>query len=188
VDYENIVGTCTASPGGNCVIGDQFDGGRARAPGLELVASHDLGKALGTRLAIPLSVVYTWTEAEFRNSFNSSFSEWGNVVAGDELPYVPSHQLTLNAGLEGRAWRVFLTVNYVDQARASAGSGAIPPSGRIDSRTLVELSGEYDLNDRLRLFASAENLGDETYNVAMRPAGARPGAPRTVLAGFRLKF
>lgn len=188
VDYENIVGTCTASTGGDCVIGDQFDGGRARVHGLELVASHDLGKALGSQLSIPLSAVYTWTDGEFRNSFNSSFAEWGNVTAGDELPYVPAHQFTLNAGLEGQAWRVFLTVNYVDEARASAGTGAIPPSELIDSRTLVDLSGEYDLTDRLRLFASAENLGDETYNVALRPAGARPGAPRTVLAGFKLKF
>ncbi|HUG03031.1 MAG TPA: TonB-dependent receptor [Steroidobacteraceae bacterium] len=188
VDYENIVGTCTASTGGGCTIGDQYDGGRARAHGLELVASHDLGKSLGSRFAIPLSAVYTWTDGEFENSFQSSFEEWGDVVAGDELPYVPEHQLTLNAGLEGQAWRVFLTVNYVDEARAVAGAGGIPPSERIESRTLVDLSGEYDVNERLRLFVSAENLGDETYNVALRPAGARPGAPRTVLAGVKLSF
>jgi Fe(3+) dicitrate transport protein len=188
VDYENIVGTCTASTGGGCTIGDQYDGGRARAHGLELVASHDLGTTLGSRFGIPLSAVYTWTEGEFENSFQSSFGEWGDVVAGDGLPYVPEHQLTLNAGLEGQAWRVFLTVNYVDEARAVAGSGAIPASERIESRTLVDLSGEYDVNERLRLFVSAENLGDETYNVALRPAGARPGAPRTVLAGVKLSF
>ena len=188
VDYDNIVGTCTASTGGNCTIGDQFDGGRARVHGLELVASHDLGKALGARLSIPLSAVYTWTKGEFRTSFQSSFSEWGTVSNGDALPYVPEHQLTLNAGLEGQAWRLFLTVNYVDEARAQAGSGAIAPNERIDSRTLVDLSGEYDLNDSLRLFASFENLTDEVYNVALRPAGARPGAPRTVLAGVKLRF
>jgi Fe(3+) dicitrate transport protein len=83
---------------------------------------------------------------------------------------------------------VFLTVNHVDEARASAGSGAIPASERIESRTLVDLSGEYDISERLRLFVSAENLGDETYNVALRPSGARPGAPRTVLAGIKLSF
>jgi Fe(3+) dicitrate transport protein len=76
----------------------------------------------------------------------------------------------------------------VDEARAVAGSGAIPASERIESRTLVDLSGEYDVNERLRLFVSAENLGDETYNVALRPAGARPGAPRTALAGVKLSF
>ncbi len=188
VDYENLVGTCTASTGGDCTIGDQYDGGRARVNGLELLASHDLGRTLGSALSIPLSLVYTWTDAEFETSFRSSFSEWGDVSAGDELPYVPEHQLTLNAGLEGQAWRLYLTVNYVGKARAEAGSGTIPAGERIDERTLVDLSGEYDLNERLRLFASVENLGDETYNVAMRPAGARPGLPRTVLAGIRLQF
>jgi len=188
VDYENIVGTCTASTGGDCIVGDQFDGGRARVHGLELVASHDLGKTLGSRLSIPLSAVYTWTEGEFRTSFQSDFSEWGNVAKGDGLPYVPEHQLTLNAGLEGQVWRVFLTINYVDEARAAAGSGAVALDERIDGRTLVDLSGEFDLNERVHLFASIENLGDEVYNVALRPAGARPGAPRTMLAGVKLNF
>lgn len=188
VDYDNLVGTCTASTGGDCTIGEQFDGGRARVRGLEFIASHDLGRMLGSRFAIPLSLVYTWTDAEFKNSFQSSFSEWGTVNAGDELPYVPEYQLTLNAGLEGEAWRVFLTVNYVDEARAAAGSGSIAPDERIDSRTLMDLSGEYELSERLRLFASVENLANQVYNVAMRPAGARPGMPRTMFAGVKLRF
>jgi Fe(3+) dicitrate transport protein len=132
--------------------------------------------------------VYTYTHGEFRNGFQSSFPEWGNVTAGDRLPYVPEQQLTLNAGLEGHAWRVFLAMNYVDEARASAGTGSIPAANRIDRRTLVDLSGEYDLSENVRLFSSIENLGDEVYNVALRPAGARPGAPRMVLAGVRFSF
>ncbi len=188
VDYENLVGTCTASTGGGCNIGDQFDGGRARVYGLEFVASHDLGSLLGLRLSIPLSAVYTFTHGEFRTSFSSNFAEWQNVTAGDELPYVPEHQLTLNAGLQGQAWRVYLAANYVDRARASASSGPIPAAERIDSRTLVDLSAEYDLAEALSLFASVENLGDEVYNVALRPAGLRPGAPRTAFAGVKLRF
>jgi Fe(3+) dicitrate transport protein len=188
VDYENLVGTCTASTGGGCNIGDQFDGGRARVHGLELVASHDLGRLLGLGLSLPVSAVYTWTRGEFRTSFQSGFAEWANVTAGDELPYVPEHQLTLNAGLEGQSWRVFLAANYVGEARAIAGSGPITAAERIDSRTLVDLSGEYDVSKALSLFAAIENLGDEIYNVALRPAGARPGAPRTVLAGVKMRF
>ncbi len=188
VEYDNLVGTCTASTGGGCNIGDQYDGGRARVHGLELVASHDLGRLLGPSLSLPISVVYTWTQGEFRTSFQSGFAEWANVTAGDELPYVPEHQLTLNAGLEGQSWRVFLAANYVSEARAIAGSGAIPVTQRIESRTLVDLSGEYDVSKALSLFAAIENLGDEAYNVALRPAGARPGAPRTVLAGVKMRF
>ena len=52
----------------------------------------------------------------------------------------------------------------------------------------MDLRGEFDLGGRTSLFASIQNLTDEEYNVAFRPAGARPGAPRTVLAGFSIAF
>jgi len=188
VDYQNLVGTCTASTGGSCNVGDQYDGGAARVHGLELVARYDAGAALGLGVAVPLSAVYTWTQGEFRTSFDSDFGEWGNVTAGDEMPLVPENQLTLNAGIEGTRWRTFLTLNYVDETRSVAGSGTIPDTQRIDGRSLLDLSGEFDLTDDASLFASVQNLTDETYNVAFRPAGARPGAPRTFLTGVRLRF
>jgi len=188
VDYENLVGTCTASTGGNCNIGDQFDGGEARVHGVELVAAWDAGSTIGSGWSIPLSAVYTWTDTEFLTSFDSGFDEWGDVAKGDEMPLVPEHQLTLNAGLEAERWRMHLMMNYVDETRSTAGSGEIPTGERIDSRTLLDLSGEYELNASASLFASVTNLTDETYNVAFRPAGARPGAPRSWLAGVKLKF
>jgi len=188
VDYENLVGTCTASTGGTCNVGDQYDGGKARVHGLEFTAAWDAAAAFSSRFAFPLALTYTWTQGEFESSFDSDFGEWGDVAKGDELPYVPENQLTLNAGVEATRWRAYLAVNYVDEARAIAGSGTIPETQRIDSRTLVDLRGEIDLTDRTSLFASVQNLTDEEYNVAFRPAGARPGAPRTVLAGFSVAF
>jgi len=188
VDYQNLVGTCTASTGGNCNIGDQFDGGEARVHGLELVAAWDAGTALGSAWSLPVSAVYTWTDGEFRTSFSSGFDEWGDVEAGDGIPLVPEHQLTLNAGIEAERWRLALTMNYVDEARSTAGTGQIPASERVDSRTLLDLSGEYELTPAASLFASVTNLTDESYNVAFRPAGARPGAPRSWLAGVKMKF
>jgi Fe(3+) dicitrate transport protein len=188
VDYENLVGTCTASTGGNCNIGDQFNGGEARVHGLEFVAAWDAGSMLSNGWAIPVSAVYTWTEGEFGSSFNSGFDEWGEVSEGDELPLVPEHQLTLNAGLEIDRWQVNLTMNHVDEARSEAGTGPIPANQRVDSRTLFDLSGEFDVGRGASLFASVTNLTDEEYNVAFRPAGARPGAPRSWLAGMKLRF
>jgi len=188
VDYENLVGTCTASTGGDCNIGDQYDGGKARVHGLELVAEWDAGDLLGTGWSLPLSAVYTWTRGEFLTSFQSSFAEWGNVQKGDQMPLLPEHQLTLNAGIEAERWRAFATLNYVDVARSEAGSGDIPANERIDSRTLLDLSGEFDVTESASLFASVNNITDEEYNVAFRPAGARPGMPRTWLAGVRFQF
>ncbi|TAK52453.1 MAG: TonB-dependent receptor [Gammaproteobacteria bacterium] len=188
VDYENLIGSCTASTGGGCTIGDQYDAGKVRVHGLEFTAQYDAGLALGLPVSIPLSASYTWTEGEFRTSFASDFSEWGNVTRGDALPYVPGHQLTIGAGVVGSAWRLHLMASYVSAARARAGSGAIPLGERVDARTLLDLSGEFDLTPAMSLFASVQNLGNEVYNVALRPAGWRPGAPRTMLAGVRLRF
>lgn len=188
VDYENLIGTCTASTGGDCEIGSQYDGGSVQVHGLEVVAAWDAGASFGSGWSMPLSAVYTWTQGEFKSSFASSFAEWGNVEKGDELPLVPEHQITLNAGLEAGRWRTHLAMNYVDEARSTAGSGPIAADERIDSRTILDLSGEFDLNEAASLFASVTNLTGEDYNVAFRPAGARPGAPRSWLAGVKLKF
>lgn len=187
-DFSNLVGTCTASTASDCSIGDQFDGGEARVYGLELLAGYDAGRRLGWGLSVPLSAVYTYTQAQFRTSFDSDFGEWGDVMSGDELPYVPEHQLTLSAGLESDNWRALLSMNYVDETRSKAGSGAISENERVDSRTLFDVSGEYDVTGNASVFASVQNLTDAVYNAGFRPAGARPGMPRTFMAGLKVDF
>lgn len=187
-DYDNLLGTCTASTGGNCVIGDQFAGGAFVARGVEATAAYDLGPAVGAGFGLPVSLVYTFTDTEFRTSFSSSYEPWGDVQAGDEAPYLPAHQLTLNAGVRFDRWRADVRLNRVSEARAVAGSGSIAAEDRIDARTLVDVAGSFDLTDNVALFASVQNLTDEVYNVAFSPAGARPGAPRLAMGGLRLRF
>lgn len=187
-DYDNLVGTCTASTGGGCSIGAQFDGGAVKVTGLELTAGHDLASLIGLPFAAPVSLVYTFTEAEFETSFVSGYEPWGNVTAGFELPYQPKNQLTLNAGAQGDRWRIDASLNYVGEARSVAGIGAIPAGRLIDSRTLLDLSGEVELTPGAALFLQVQNVTDEVYNVAFTPAGARPGAPRMVMGGLRLRF
>lgn len=187
-DYDNLLGTCTASTGGGCVIGDQFSGGEVVVRGVELTAAYDPARAAGLSFGTPLSLVYTLGDTEFGSSFASAYGPWGTVTAGDELPYQPEHQLTLNAGLEFDRWRVNASVNRVSETRAVAGSGPIPLDERIDARTLVDVAGSFDLTDNLALFASVQNLTDEVYLAALDPSGARPGAPRLAMAGVRFRF
>jgi Fe(3+) dicitrate transport protein len=187
-DYDNLLGSCTASTGGGCVIGDQFSGGAVEVRGLEITASWDAGQALGRGFGLPLSLVYTLSDGEFLTSFSSDYDPWGVVTAGDELPYLPRHQLTLNAGLEFDRWSLNASVNRVSGTRATAGAGPIAAGERIDGRTLIDLAATVALTDQASLFASVQNLTDEVYNVAFSPAGARPGAPRLAMAGVRLRF
>ena len=45
-----------------------------------------------------------------------------------------------------------------------------------------------DIAEKLRVFASIQNLTNNAYIVARRPAGARPGLPRTLMAGIKLRL
>ena len=186
--YDNLLGTCTASTGGACTIGDQFSGGEVEVKGLEVTAGWDAGDALGWRLSAPLSLVYTLSDGRFGSSFNSGYEPWGNVRTGDELPYLPRHQLALNAGLDAGTWRVNATVNHVSAVRAVAGSGPVPAGQRVEARTLLDLAAEIELTPSAALFATVQNATDEVYNVGFAPAGARPGAPRLMMAGLRFAF
>lgn len=185
-DYSNLVGTCTASTGGNCSIGDQFDGGEARIQGIEASLAYDFG-ANGP-VGIPVALAYTWTDAEFRNSFSSSFEEWEDVQSGDSLPYLPEQLLHASAGLRGERWRLDLAGNYIGEMRTLAGQGGIPAGERIDSVLLWDLAVGLKVTERLELYGRVENLSDETYVTARRPAGLRPGLPRTTVLGLRYKF
>jgi Fe(3+) dicitrate transport protein len=188
-DYDNLVGTCTASTGGGCNIGDQFDGGQVEVKGLELSAGYDVGASSEDgSLGVPISLVYTYTDAQFGSNFTSGYGPWGNVVSGDELPHMPEHQVTLNLGLDAAQWELNLGVNYVSKARATAGQGAILENQLVNERWLLDLSAAWNLNANLSLFANVQNLTDEVYNVAFSPAGARPGAPRNFLGGVKLRF
>ena len=187
-DYDNLLGTCTASTGGGCVIGDQFSGGAVEVRGLEVTASWDAGEALGRGFGLPLSLVYTLSDGEFLTSFSSDYEPWGAVSSGDELPYLPRHQLTLNAGLDFDRWSLNASVNRVSGTRATAGSGPIAADDRVDGRTLVDLAATVELTAQASLFASVQNVTEEVYNVGFSPAGARPGAPRLAMAGVRLRF
>jgi Fe(3+) dicitrate transport protein len=185
-DYDNLVGTCTASTGGGCILGDQFAGGKVQMRGLELSGRYEFDLERGLRL--PVQLAYTYTNAEFRTSFESGFEEWGGVEVGDELPYLPEHQAQLLAGLAAERWSVNFAASFVDAMRIEAGQGATSPTGATDSNWVVDLAGDWTLTDNLRLFARVENVLDEAYVVAWRPAGARPGRPRTALIGINASF
>ncbi len=184
-DYDNLVGTVTASTGGSSQIGDQFDGGEVVVQGLEFSADYgwnDLGAA---GLNVPLSVRYTWTtEAEFKNAFESNFEPWGDVQVGDELSYIPEHLLRVSAGVGNDTWSANLAANYVGRMRTVAGQGAYVPSETIDSHVVWDLLARWHFTDNLSSYVKVDNLFDETYVAARRPAGVRPGLDRTAYVGL----
>ena len=188
-DYENLLGKDTFASGGTG-SGDLFNGGAVEIYGAELSARGDVMSYVGSdaSFAIPVQATYTYTHSEFQSSFDSDYEPWGAVETGDELPYLPAHQLGLSIGYERSRWGVGVFGNYMSEMRSQAGQGDIPANELIDSRFILDGTVEVGLGGATRLFASAQNLLDEAYVVARRPAGLRPGMPRMVTVGLKLGF
>ncbi len=185
-DYRNILGRATLATGDPSGAGELFNGGEVEVGGLELALDYDLAEPAELGIGLPVRLAYTYTSAEFGTSFESDFEPWGTVEAGDELPYVPAHQLYAGIGVEAGPWALRLAANHVEEMRTRAGSGPIPVASGTDAFTVWDASGEVRLRTGGTFFVGVRNLTDATYVVARRPAGARPGLPRTLLAGIRV--
>lgn len=185
-DYKNMQGNCTESQGCDDEnIGNQYNAGKVKIGGLELMAGYQFESH---SLTFPVDLTYTYTQTEFQNDFDSDLDTWGNVKAGDELPYVPTNQLQLTLGAQGDNWRSNLLVRYTGKMRTQAGQGAILAGEQVASRTVVDFVANYSLDKQQELTLSIDNLLNETY-VSTRTYGSiRVGKPRTLILGYKYNF
>ena len=175
--YQNLLGDDTQYAGSGSY--DQFNAGQVNINGLELAASHII--PIGQKF-MPLHLSST----EFLNSFESDFEAWGTVMAGDELPYVPKHQLFSEAGLEDRAWSSYIRFRLIDAMRTVAGSGGIDSDFSTDVVVLFDFSAEISISSTSRLFFKMNNIFNNHPVAAARPAGVRPTMPRNIMAGVKI--
>ncbi len=184
-DYSNILGRATLANSGDGE-GDAFNGGAVLVRGLEANVEWDVVANRGLPVRIPLTLAYTYTDATFQSDFESDFDSWGSVRRGDQLPHVAESQLFASLAVAGRMGKITASLTGSTPARTQAGQGPRDPLRSVDGFVVASLSGEWHLHEHGTLFAAVQNLTDTRYSVARRPAGLRPGLPRTVLAGFRL--
>lgn len=185
-DYQNLTDICTLSSG--CVdlnLDRQFDAGEAHIYGFEAYVRHEFEMR---EVKLPLSVAYTLTAAEFQNTFQSADPIYGDVSAGDELPYVPRHQLNVSAAAETDTLGVNATFHYTSAAREQAGSGPFDESLTTEELYVLDAGAFYQVVEPLRLYLNVRNVLDDQFIVARRPYGARPNAPRWVQAGAKFSF
>lgn len=185
--YQEMLGADLAAAGGTGT-GDLFNAGSALVVGLECFLRKDLLHGSSTRFRAPFTVSYTLTDARFGNTFQSSFEPWGNVVSGDRIPYIPVHQLNVRASLEGRRGSVSAGMNHVGSMASVTGVSADADDQRIPANTVLDMAASYRLDERIELFAAAQNVLGTVYAVSALPAGWRPGLPRSVQVGVRATF
>lgn len=185
-DYSNLLGSDLAATGGTGSL-DQFNAGEVNVSGIELLLNYNFTKK-EAKISLPISFGYTYTNTEFKNSFGSSNGLWGTVTKGDELPYIPKHQLNAAFSLEHTDFEVNINGRFNGEFRTLAGIGSISDNERVDSNFIIDLSGKYYVNKKLSLTANIINLLDNTYAASRVPAGLRPGHPFGIYGGFEFKF
>jgi len=135
---------------------------------------------------LPARLAYTLTSATFDNSFDSADPIFGDVAEGDDVPYVPQHQLSASAGLEHRWAGGNLSGTFVDSMRETAGSLEPAPFEASDAHFLLDASVYGQPFEFLKIYAMGRNLLDMDYAASHRPYGARPGAPLTLQVGTKI--
>lgn len=187
-DYSNLLGSDLAASGGGGT-GDLFNAGAVQAKGLEFQMTYDLlAFNKQSNFNLPLSIVYTYTDAVFKNSFISSFEDWGKVSAGDQFPYMAHNQFTFILGLENKKFSFNVSGRYMDEMRTAPGHGEIPTNGKTDSYFIIDANASYMMHKNVSFFVGCNNLTNEVYVVARRPSGLRPGMPRAYNLGLKANF
>ncbi|WP_018692336.1 TonB-dependent receptor family protein [Algicola sagamiensis] len=185
-EYNNMLGACTAAQGCTDEIGKQYNAGEVDIQGVELNSQYQV--EVGA-FQIPLGLAYTYTEAEFQNNFKSKLDTWGNVEAGDALPYVPEHQVSMSVGLNIDNFSSELAMRYRSEMRTRAGHGAIADDERIEDHVVVDMGGQYAFATAHSVYLTIDNLLDEKYMASrLHAGGIQPGKPRTFQLGYRFKF
>ena len=156
-----------------------------RAGGFEASADYEIQDP---EYGIALSAAYTFTQAEYR--WSTTVPDVSGILlateAGNQIPNVPEHSLTASVVATTQKSYLGVFANYMSRTRTVSGSGTFPDSQGIDARVLVDLVTEYELIERVRVFASVSNILDEVYVASRFPYGAHPGAPQTFAAGLKL--
>ena len=187
-DYSNLLGSDLAASGGTGSL-DLFNAGEATVKGIELLLNYDLLNGQNkAKLRLPLTLSYTLTDAKFDSTFDSEDGIYGQVMEGDQIPYIAKNQFNLTAALENGVFNFSVSGRYTDAFRTQAGSGPIPDQFEVGSNFLVDMAARYFYSPRVAIFANVINLFDTVYEVARVPAGLRPGAPFLVNAGIGYTF
>lgn len=173
-NFSNLQGSDSMS-GGGAGTGDLFNAGEAIVKGIELLATYNVINNQDKGFKLPVTVSYTLTDTELKNNFNSTI--WGNVVSGDEIPYIAKNQLAITTAFETEKFNFALSGKYVDAFRTEAGVGTIPANNRVASNFIIDFSAKYHLNKNISLMGNIINLLDKEYAVSRVPAGLRPGQP-----------
>lgn len=184
---RNLQGSDFASSGGTG-DGMVFNGGATRVFGIEAMTNITNGVRPEEGHRFEFGVTYTYTDGRFTNSFESDYEAWGMVEAGDALPYLARHQGAVRLGWARSAWSVDAAFRSTEGMRTEAGQASLSKVFTVGDSQVLDLTARCTLLNGFALELAARNVTDAVYIASARPAGLRPGMPRTITGGFNLSF
>jgi Fe(3+) dicitrate transport protein len=110
------------------------------------------------------------------------------VQNGDQLPFIPLHQVSAALSMSFEKLGIHLNTFKSSRMRTIAGQGSLSEEYSTDSYFLLDISSSYQLFTTLEIFMNIRNVMNAVYNVSDRPAGLRPGLPRTIAGGIKVKL
>lgn len=191
-DYKNFANVCSEDCGNGVNQDRQYDAGAVWVYGAEAFVETEVKTDFG--VTFPARATYTFTATEILDNFTTQDPllgdprQRGRVTAGSELPYIPQHQASAMFGAEGKRWGVAVSATHVSRMREVAGQGSLDSVRTTDAYTIFDVSGNVKPVKWAQLYVNVRNLTDQAYLVSHRPFGARPGAPRSIMAGLKVEF
>jgi Fe(3+) dicitrate transport protein len=185
-DYSNFLQQCSFSAGCAEEASEaQANGGSALVGGVDVRAGADVRI---DEVTLPIRATYTFTYTELRSAIEGSPNpQFVGGQPGDQLPYIPEHQFSIQAGAEMRVFGINVSGSYVSEMWESVGSAAdTSPPPRTDAAFLLDASAYVEVHPGVRLYLRGENLTNAQTISARRPFGARPNRPLLVQGGLRV--
>jgi len=174
--YDRLLGSDAASAGGSG-SGEMFNGGAAEVYGFE----GQYGKTIKSH---KVQATLTATQAYFKESFSSEFDGWGEVNAGDFMPYIPRLQFALKHQWERNRWSINCQLQYLSARKSTAELNTFD----LPQSLVINEAISYTLTENVQLKLSIQNVTNTRHLVAARPAGFRTFAPRMALLSINVSL
>ena len=199
-NYKNILGSDNVS-GGGAGTGDMFNAGKAKIQGLEIGMEYDIlhKKNKYASFKLPIHIVYTYTNAKFKETFINGGGDWGSgtINNNDLIPFITPHILTASIGFENKKLNATLTGRYTGETRTKPGQGdAILPNeiakynevNSIAGFLIIDFSANYRMSKMFTIFSTINNLANNKSIIANLPQGYRPNMPLSFNVGLKANF
>ena len=183
-DFENKAENCSNSrPCSNGELSGSFVTGAATISGVEAQLGREI--ELSDSKTMPISVMYTYTDAEIHGSDNTQ-----GFLEGDILAAIPQSTFSLRLGLNtASGWDHYGIVKYIGETCVNVGCNRSDSIyAKNEDLLVIDYVSHFPISDKLAIYLKVENLLDEESIISRQPDGARPNKKRTASIGMELNF